>query len=85
MSSAARPGSARGAGLRKWSDGDDLNWELEKLQQGATSHCLELALHQCVCVCGLRIPVHQMILGDLYMSIISPSHLDTVVKVGSLC
>lgn len=50
MSSAARPGSARGAGLRKWSDGDDLNWELEKLQQGATSHCLELALHQCVCV-----------------------------------
>lgn len=90
MSSAARLSTAQGAGLKRWSNGDDLNWELEKLQQGAMSHYLGLALRKCmcVCVCGLRIPVRQMTLGDLYvfkMSVIFPSHLNMVAKVGSLC
>lgn len=72
------------------SYGDDLIRELEKLQQGTASHYLGLALHACVRVCmrGFRIPVHRMILADLYlfkMSIIFLSHLDTDVKVGCLC
>lgn len=31
--------AAQAAGLGRWSNGDDLNRELEKLQQGAAFHC----------------------------------------------
>lgn len=51
--------------LKRWSNGDDLNRELEKLQQGTAFH---FTLPSCVCVSlcldHFRMPFRDMFLDD---------------------